>query len=157
MAFAGAAAPLGVKGRSVFAGMRSFIGQRLGRLYDSFYYSQSSTKYVMVFLFPAGIFYTRFRADSKLGYHVFINEEKIYPDYSQNYFDTKWTNGRKFYLDDETTVEQLKAQIYGGKAVPENVKVACRGRVFEDADNVAMAVRAFCKRDPRLLLFQDNL
>ncbi|PFH37995.1 hypothetical protein BESB_003360 [Besnoitia besnoiti] len=157
MSVAGAAAPLGVKGRSIWAGMGAFLKQRTGRLWDSFYYSQSSTKYVMCFLFPAGIFYTRFRADTKLGYHVFINEESIYPDYSHKYFDTKWTNGRKLYLSDETTVAQLKAQIYGPNEVPADVKVACRGRVFEDTDNVAMAVRAFCKRDPRLLLFKDEL
>ncbi|PHJ23183.1 hypothetical protein CSUI_002965 [Cystoisospora suis] len=149
---------MGVKGKSIWSCLGTFIRQRAGRLYDSFYYSQGSTKYVLALFFPAAMFYTRFRADTKLGYHVFISEESIYPDYSHRYFDTKWTNGRKLYLDDDISVSQLKRQIYEAEATPpEDVKVGCRGRVFEDSDNLAMAVRAFCRRDPRILLFKDDL
>lgn len=91
-------------------------------------------------------------------YHVFISEESIYPDYSHRYFGTKWTNGRKFYVDDDVSVSQLKRQIYEAEAAPPaGVKVGCRGRVFEDTDNLAMAVRAFCRRDPRILLFKDDM
>ena len=33
--------------------------------------------------------------------------------------------------------------------------VGCRGRMFADTDNLALAVRAFCKRDPNILIWKD--
>eukprot|EP00922_Rhytidocystis_sp_ex-Travisia-forbesii_P046772 GHVS01069725.1.p1 GENE.GHVS01069725.1~~GHVS01069725.1.p1 ORF type:complete len:208 (-),score=39.07 GHVS01069725.1:529-1152(-) len=126
-------------------------------LYSTFFYTKANVKYAMVFLFPSFLWATRWRADSQLGYHLFIEEEELYPDYSRHkFFDTKWSNGRKVYLPDTTTVRDLKEKIYEGR-VPEEVLVGCHGRMMEDSDNLAMAVKAFCRRDPRILLWRDDV
>lgn len=44
-----------------------YLCHRMGRLYDSFYNAQASTKFVMGLFFPAAIFSVRYRADTKLG------------------------------------------------------------------------------------------
>ncbi|KAL8453555.1 hypothetical protein Emag_001774 [Eimeria magna] len=159
-----------------------YLGHRLGRMYDSFYNAQSSTKFVMCFFFPAAIFSVRYRADTKLGYHVFIAEPSLYPDLSHKWIGKTWTNGKKYYLPDDATVADLKALVYaeqkpleahkkeearnpepprGGAPPtlsfqdPSQLLAGCRGRMFEDTDNLALAVRAFCRRDPNIIIWKD--
>ncbi|KAL8431740.1 hypothetical protein ACSSS7_005066 [Eimeria intestinalis] len=155
-----------------------YLGHRLGRMYDSFYNAQSSTKFVMCFFFPAAIFSVRYRADTKLGYHVFIADPSLYPDLSHKWIGKTWTNGKKYYLPDEATVADLKALVYAeqkplearkkeessnletSKPVlsyqdPSQLLAGCRGRMFEDTDNLALAVKAFCRRDPNILIWKD--
>ncbi|CAA9986328.1 conserved Plasmodium protein, unknown function [Plasmodium knowlesi strain H] len=163
------------------------VNFRLKKLYHSFYYAQSHIKYVMLFLFPGVIWSTRYRADTKLGYYIYINEEKLYPNKSieagatsdgvgswtdsaslldylyAKYFymynkltKKKWKNGTKFYLDDGVTVADVKKMLYSEEEIPRNLKLGCRGRMMEDTDNLAMAVRAFCKRDPKIFIWEDE-
>ncbi|KAL8426641.1 hypothetical protein Efla_005898 [Eimeria flavescens] len=159
-----------------------YLGHRLGRMYDSFYNAQNSTKFVMCIFFPTAIFSVRYRADTKLGYHVFIAEPSLYPDLSHKWIGKTWTNGRKYYLPDEATVSDLKNLVYSEQKPldvrqkeaaaasaratkddeqkleyqdPSQLLVGCRGRMFEDTDNLAMAVRAFCRRDPNILIWKD--
>lgn len=132
------------------------IQYRCKKIYHSFYYAQSHIKYVMVFLFPAIMWTTRYKTDTKLGYFVYINDEELYPNYSNNLINTKWKNGTKFYVDDNITVKEMKQKIYENQPLPDNLKVGCKGRMMEDDDNLAMAVRAFCKRDPKVILWRDE-
>ncbi|SOV10124.1 conserved Plasmodium protein, unknown function [Plasmodium sp. DRC-Itaito] len=135
------------------------INYRLKKIYHSFYYAQSHIKYVMLILFPAIIWTTRYRADTQLGYFFYINDEKLYPTYRHNIIKKKmkWKNGSKFYLNDNVTVKDAKNIIYEGeKNVPDKIKLGCKGRIMDDNDNLAMAVRAFCKRDPKIFIWQDE-
>ncbi|SPJ08165.1 conserved Plasmodium protein, unknown function [Plasmodium sp. DRC-Itaito] len=135
------------------------INYRLKKIYHSFYYAQSHIKYVMLILFPAIIWTTRYRADTQLGYFFYINDEKLYPSYGHNMIKKKmkWKNGSKFYLDDNVTVKDAKRIIYQGEEnIPKKIKLGCRGRIMDDNDNLAMAVRAFCKRDPKVFIWQDE-
>ncbi|CDR96719.1 hypothetical protein, conserved [Babesia bigemina] len=179
---------------------RRSLRYRLGRIYNSFYYSQSNNKYVMLFVFPSVIWYTRFRADTRLGYRLYIaptaggpvdyldqiesgsvQKQTSEPDETHssvlldalNYVDDtimgvwRWIkgskpliegfkNGKKIYLDDSATVADLKKAIYGRKALEhEDVLVGCKGRVMQTDDNLALATRAFCRRDPRIVLWRD--
>lgn len=158
-----------------------YLGHRLFRMYDSFYNAQSSTKFIMCFFFPAAIFSVRYRADTKLGYHVFIAEPSLYPDLSHKWVGKTWKNGKKYYLPDDATVSDLKNLVYSEQKPldaqqkeptvasvepkeadatpryqdPSELLVGCKGRMFEDTDNLAMAVRAFCRRDPNILIWRD--
>eukprot|EP00921_Rhytidocystis_pertsovi_P016085 GHVQ01025411.1.p1 GENE.GHVQ01025411.1~~GHVQ01025411.1.p1 ORF type:complete len:222 (+),score=46.36 GHVQ01025411.1:449-1114(+) len=146
--------------RWAWTGFTETLKHQAGSLYNSFFYTKANVKYAMIFAFPAFLWYTRWRADSRLGYYMFIEDESIYPDYSKHrlLFNTKWENGKKMYLEDSVTVRDVKDMIYEGrKNVPEDVAVGCHGRMMEDDDNLALAVRAFCKRDPKILLFKDNI
>ncbi|GFE53346.1 hypothetical protein BaOVIS_007500 [Babesia ovis] len=172
----------------------------MGRLYNSFYYSQSNNKYVMLFVFPSVIWYTRFRADTKLGYRLYISPTAGGPvDYMEqidkeamnkqsddsedqsssvllnalNFLDDTlmsiwgrirgsrpliegFKNGKKVYLNDSATVNDLKNAVYGNKAIEHSdVLVGCKGRIMQDDDNLALATRAFCRRDPRIILWKD--
>ncbi|GAW79103.1 hypothetical protein, conserved [Plasmodium gonderi] len=158
------------------------INYRLKKLYHSFYYAQSHIKYVMLILFPGVIWTTRYRADTKLGYYFYINDEKLYPNNSDNtaisgmgslnlnnsffskYFQYynkltkgKWKNGTKLYLDDDLTVGDVKKILYAdNENIPRNLKFGCKGRMMDNNDNLAMAVRAFCKRDPKIFIWEDE-
>jgi len=53
-------------------------------------------------------------------------------------------------------VQDFKEKIYGGKTkVPATVRAGCHGRIFEDSDNLALAVRSFCRRDPKIVLWDE--
>lgn len=147
------------KQRWAWTGLCESLRHQAGTLYNTFFYTKSNVKYAMVFLFPAFLWTTRLRADRLLGYQLYIAEEEIYPDYSRHkFFNKKWSNGRKVYLKDGTTVAELKEQIYERRdKIPKDVRVGCHGRMMEDTDNLAMAVRAFCKRDPKILLWTDDI
>ncbi|AFZ81271.1 hypothetical protein BEWA_006800 [Theileria equi strain WA] len=179
---------------SLITSVRRSINYRLGRLYNSFYYSQSNNKYVMVFAFPAFLWYIRYRADTKLGYRLYISPTALGPlDYLDKVDSSKetleeeakepsvfekigekfewltekvsgsaplvknWTNGKKIYLPDDVTVSDLKRLVYGNNtAAQRDVLVGCKGRIMNNDDNLALATRAFCKRDPRLVLWREG-
>lgn len=114
-----------------------------------------------------------------LRYHVFIAEPSLYPDLSHKWIGKTWENGRKYYLPDEATVSDLKNLVYSEQKPldarqkeeasdktgqtepkpqyqdPSHLLVGCKGRVFEDSDNLAMAVKAFCRRHPNILIWKD--
>merc|ERR1712061_979970 len=95
---------------------------RAGRLYETFWNSQSNVKYTAVFLYPGALFWVRWRAENQYKYNVFIADK------------------------------DLKEQVYmGADKVPAAVRAGCHGRMMEDTDNVALAVRTFCKRDPKII------
>merc|ERR1711933_115603 len=70
---------------------------RAGRLYETFWNSQSNVKYTVVFLYPGAFFYVRWRAETMYKYNVFVADEQAKPDDSQNLISS-WKNGATFYL-----------------------------------------------------------
>jgi len=69
---------------------------RAGRLYETFWNSQSNLKYTLVFLYPGALFWVRWRAETQYKYHVYIADKSVEPDCSQNLYST-WKNGSVFY------------------------------------------------------------
>eukprot|EP00928_Gymnodinium_smaydae_P007991 TRINITY_DN1286_c0_g1_i1.p1 TRINITY_DN1286_c0_g1~~TRINITY_DN1286_c0_g1_i1.p1 ORF type:complete len:174 (-),score=36.55 TRINITY_DN1286_c0_g1_i1:92-538(-) len=127
---------------------------RAGRLYETFWNSQSNVKYTVVFLYPGALFYVRWRAETQYKYNVFIADEEAKPDDSQNLVSS-WKNGSTFYFPATSTVQELKDAVYGAGSAPAGVKAGCYGRMMEDSDNLALAVRTFCRRDPKIVLWQE--
>eukprot|EP00388_Colpodella_angusta_P014610 GDKJ01036512.1.p1 GENE.GDKJ01036512.1~~GDKJ01036512.1.p1 ORF type:complete len:148 (-),score=29.56 GDKJ01036512.1:71-514(-) len=143
-------------------GMRgafSFVTNNLSlagkRAWNSFYYEQYHRKPWIYLALPLVLFTVKGDNEDKYGYHVFITDEEILPSNSKKIFDFK--NGEKHFFDEATTVADLKKHIYltYGDNIPENVAVGCRGRMFEETDNLALGVRAFCKRDPRITFWKE--
>mmetsp|Transcript_112156 Transcript_112156/g.194364 ORF Transcript_112156/g.194364 Transcript_112156/m.194364 type:complete len:153 (-) Transcript_112156:61-519(-) len=127
---------------------------RVGRLYETFFYSQSNVKYTLVLAYPGYLFYTRMQAETQFRYNVTITDEAIAPDDSKNLF-TSWNQfGSGYYLPSTASVKDLKDAVYSG-AAPPAVRAGCHGRMMEDADNLALAVRTFCKRDPRIIFWEE--
>merc|ERR1712084_106750 len=117
--------------------------------------SQSNVKYTMIFLYPGALFYVRWRAETQYKYNVFIADDSVKPDDSQNLVSS-WKNGSTFYFPAMATVKDLKAMVYdGADKVPAAVRAGCYGRMMEDSDNLALAVRTFCKRDPKITLWKE--
>jgi len=135
-------------------GAFSFL--REGLKYETFWNSQSNSKYTLVLLYPAALWYTRWTTDSSYKYRVYMSEKGIEPDTSANLF-SGWSNGKEFYGSAMTTVGEFKDQVYSpyGKT-PAYVRVGCHGRMMEDSDNLALAVRSFCKGDPMLVFWEDE-
>lgn len=129
----------------------------MGRLYETFWNSQSNVKYTVVFLYPGALFWVRWRAETQYKYNVFIADKEVEPDKKQNLFFTSWTNGSVFYFPAMATVQDLKQSVYGDASkVPPAVRAGCHGRMMEDTDNLALAVRTFCKRDPKIVLWEEE-
>merc|ERR1712217_429583 len=126
---------------------------RAGRLYETFWNSQSNVKYTVIFLYPGALFYVRWRAETQYKYNVFIADDTVKPDDSKN-LAFSWKNGSTFYFPAMATVKDLKDMVYDG-AVPSAVRAGCYGRMMEDSDNLALAVRTFCKRDPKITLWKE--
>jgi len=146
-------------GRGAFTFLREGAQFRAGRLYETFWNSQSNLKWTMVFLYPGFLYYIRWRAETQYKYRVYITEDTPRPGpFSSKAPDflAKWKNGSPFYQKATATVEDIKRTVYGDKSVPENLRVGCRGRMMENTDNLALAVRTYCKRDPMLLFWQEN-
>lgn len=154
-------------GRTIFSQLCGFIVIRGKRLYNTFYNAQYSSKFALVLLFPGTLCAIRYRAETKLGYHVFITDDSLEPKPHlpkwlafkslglEKYFT--WKNGSKFYCSEDITVSQFKEKLFGGPLnVPMGAAIGCKGRMFEDSDNLALAVRSFCKRDPRLLVWRED-
>merc|ERR1711924_407094 len=77
-------------------------------------------------------------------------------DDSQNLY-ASWKNGSGFYFSAMSTVRDLKESVYGSAdKVPKAVRAGCRGRMMEDSDNLALAVRTFCRRDPKIVLWEEE-
>lgn len=159
--------------RSIFTAMMDGMKFRAGRLYETFWNSQSNLKYGMVLIYPAYLYSTRWRAETKFKYNVFVQDEQNYPTFVNRsgllhvlntfaFGDVMkgggyWSNGSVYWGSDNTTVEDLKNDIYSSDpAVPKGIKMGCKGRMFEDTDNLSLAVRTFCKRDPRVLIWQEE-
>merc|ERR1712050_157937 len=129
---------------------------RAGRLYETFWNSQSNVKYTVVFLYPGALFWVRWRAETQYKYNVFIADKTVEPDTSQNLWST-WKNGSTFYFPAMATVKDLKESVYdGADKVPKAVRAGCYGRMMEDSDNLALAVRTFCRRDPKIVLWEEE-
>mmetsp|Transcript_3467 Transcript_3467/g.5088 ORF Transcript_3467/g.5088 Transcript_3467/m.5088 type:complete len:180 (-) Transcript_3467:70-609(-) len=138
---------------------------RAGRLYETFWNSQSNIKYTVVLLYPGALFYIRWRAETQYKYNVFIADKAVEPepDTSENLvsslkkkFVSSWKNGSGFYFPAMATVKDLKESVYGADKVPAAVRAGCYGRMMEDSDNLALAVRTFCRRDPRIVLWEEE-
>merc|ERR1711972_137687 len=130
---------------------------RMGRLYDTFWNSQIQVKWTAVFLYPGALFWVRWRAETQYKYSVFIADKAVEPDCSNNLWSS-WKNGSSFYFPAMATVKDLKDSVYatGGGEVPKTVKAGCYGRMMEDTDNLALAVRTFCRRDPKIVLWEEE-
>merc|ERR1712151_820975 len=148
-------AAAGIPKRWAWTFLKEGLRFRAGRLYETFWNSQSNVKYTVVFLYPGALFWVRWRAETQCKYNVFIADKSVEPDCSQNLWSS-WKNGSSFYFPAMATVKDLKDSVYKGVEVPKNVKAGCYGRMMEDTDNLALAVRTFCKRDPKIVLWEEN-
>merc|ERR1712066_700788 len=79
----------------------------------------------------------------------------VEPDVSQNLV-SGWTNGSAFYFPAMATVQDLKTSVYGADKAPKALRAGCYGRMMDDSDNLALAVRTFCKRDPKIVLWEEE-
>lgn len=153
--------------RTIFTQISEFLSFRSRRLYNTFYNAQYSGKFALVLLFPGFFCFVRYRAETQPGYHIFISDESIHPNPRtpkwlpaetfglEKFF--AWKNGSKIYCNEKTTVADLKRRIFGSvSAIPSDVAIGCKGRMFDDRDNLAMAVRSFCKMDPRLVVWKEE-
>merc|ERR1712107_705239 len=98
---------------------------RAGRLYETFWNSQSNVKWTVVFLYPGALFYVRWRAETQYKYNVFIADDSVKPEDPagwRSYFKS-WKNGKKFYFTALASVKDLKEAVYEGA---ENVPKAVR-------------------------------
>lgn len=132
---------------------------RAGRLWETFWNSQSNIKYTMVFIYPGLLYYVRWRAETKYKYRVYIADKKVQPDDSENliHMVSDWKNGSVFYYPETATVQDVKNDVYGSEEkIPPAVRVGCYGRMMENSDNLALAVRTFCKRDPMLVFWEEE-
>merc|ERR1711937_181638 len=124
--------------------------------YETFWNSQMNIKWTAVSLYPGALFYVRYRAETQYKYNIFIADDSVKPDDSNNLF-FGWKNGSVFYFPAMATVADLKNAVYEGTdKVPAAAKAGCYGRVMEDTDNLALAVRTFCKRDPKIVLWEEE-
>jgi hypothetical protein len=147
--------------RSAFRTVADAVKFRAGRLYETFWFSQSNLKWTLVFLYPGGLFYIRWRAEHEYKYNVYIADKDIVPQTEKTVpvvgkqFGAFY-NGKSYYTGGMTTVQDFKAAVYNGKQnVPKNIKAGCNGRMFDDSDNLALAVRSFCRRNPQIVLWEE--
>lgn len=138
-------------GRFLWTALLHNLKFMAGRGFNTFANAQYNSKYIMVLAAPGVMCYTRYRAETKLGYAVMITDRDEHP----TAYPSDWKNGKKIYLPDSATVGDVKAKIFAdGKVQPSaRLRVGCRGRVMADDDNLGNAVRCFCRRDPRLVMW----
>jgi len=163
-------------GRMAWTFLSEGLTFRRQRLYETFWNSQSNLKWGLVLVYPAYLLKIRWRAETQYKYNVYIAEKENYPSYEcergighmlySAIFGNGvagagggyWSNGAVFYFKEDQTVGGLKEAVYKSSQVPpENLKVGCRGRVMNDSDNLALAVKNFCRRDPRILMWEEEL
>ncbi len=108
-------------------------------------------------------------------YNVYLDSPEIYPQYKGergvlHIFNSLlfgsgtasggggyWSNGKTVYTPSvNSTVGDLKKLVYKSDEIPASLKVGCRGRMMEDSDNLALAVKSFCRRDPRILMWTED-
>ncbi len=148
-------------GRSALKFVTDGLRFRMGRLYETFWFSQSNLKWTLVFLYPGALFYIRWRAEHQYKYNVYVADEQVTPQtektipiVGKKYGAFK--NGNSYYTNAMATVQDFKATVYKGKEnVPKNIKAGCNGRMFEDSDNLALAVRSFCRRNPQIVFWEE--
>jgi len=158
--------------RHAFTFLSEGMKFRAGRLYETFWNSQSNLKWGMVVVWPSYLFYIRCRAETQYKYHVYL-ENGCEPKYHSRsglfhliysgLFGAGvvegggyWKNGSVFWGNDKLTIGGLKNMVYEGDEQPEKLRVGCRGRIMEDTDNLAIAVKNFCRRDPRILMWTEG-
>jgi hypothetical protein len=147
--------------RSAFRSVAEGFKFRAGRLYETFWFSQSNLKWTLVFLYPGALFYIRWRAEHQYKYNVYVADKEIVPQtektvpiVGKKYGAFK--NGNSYYTGAMATVQDFKATVYQGKdKVPSNIRAGCNGRMFEDSDNLALAVRSFCRRNPQIVFWEE--
>merc|ERR1712107_292948 len=113
----------------------------------------------VVFLYPGLLFHFRWRAETQYKYNVFIADDVVKPPTPEGRLGSwqAWKNGSGFYFPAMATVQDLKEVVYkGADKVPKAVRAGCHGRMMEDSDNLALAVRTFCRRDPKIVLWQEE-
>eukprot|EP00392_Amoebophrya_sp_AT5.2_P013081 g13192.t1 len=144
---------------------------RASRLYETFWNSQSNLKWGLVVVYPSYLFYIRWRAETQYKYNVYLESPSLYPTYQNergflHLFRSLafgagtagggyWSNGSVFYGNAGMSVADLKNAVYPSEDKPSGLKVGCRGRMMEDTDNLALAVKSFCRRDPRILMWTE--
>jgi len=145
---------------------------RATRLYETFWNSQSNLKWGFVVAYPSYLFYIRWRAETQYKYNVYLEKPSIYPTYENekglghmlrslafgagSKGGGYWSNGSVVYGTSAMTVGDMKNTVYRSEKTPDNLKVGCRGRMMEDSDNLALAVKSFCRRDPRILMWVEE-
>mmetsp|Transcript_23561 Transcript_23561/g.51915 ORF Transcript_23561/g.51915 Transcript_23561/m.51915 type:complete len:155 (+) Transcript_23561:55-519(+) len=134
---------------------------RAGRLYETFWNSQYNTKWTLVLFYPGALYYVRNRAETQFKYRLYIADKEIMPDTSKSVTGMMdFKNGTSMYFSGTATVADAKQTFYSyhgaGMSPPAHVRVGCHGRMMEDSDNLALAVRSFCKRDPMLVLWEEE-
>ncbi|CAD7956973.1 unnamed protein product [Amoebophrya sp. A25] len=145
---------------------------RAARLYETFWNSQSNLKWGLVVAYPSYLFYIRWRAETQYKYNVYLEKPSLYPTMAEergiahalrsvlfgagSVGGGYWSNGSVFYGTSAMSVADLKTRVYGKETPPANLKVGCRGRMMEDSDNLALAVKSFCRRDPRILMWVEE-
>jgi hypothetical protein len=134
---------------------------RLGRLYETYWFSQSSLKYTLVFLYPGFLYWTRFKAEHQYKYHLFFADESVKPSTEKQIYKFKYgatKDGKMVYQTGDVTVSDLKKQLFAeakNKEASSKARVGCHGRMFEDSDNLAMAVKNFCRKDSKLVFWEE--
>merc|ERR1712072_762457 len=78
--------------------LKEGIAFRAGRLYETFWNSQSNVKYTVLFLYPGALFWVRWRAETQYKYNVFVADKTVEPDTSKKLPFTEkkffeWKNG----------------------------------------------------------------
>lgn len=150
-------------GRTIFRAMLDQLKFSGGRFYSTLYQSQYTGRFWFVVAVSA-LVYTRYRAETSLGYQMNIT------DYDAD--DENKTKGKerraetvykrhvqhsKLYLPETTTVAQLKERLTNSShPLAGKVRIGCKGRMMSDADNVANAVKCFCRRDPQLVAWIED-
>lgn len=133
---------------------------RLGRLYETFWFSQSNLKWTLVLLYPGLLFYVRWRAEHQYKYRVYIADDELVPHneitipvLKKKLF--KFKNGDPFYMPGAASADEFLAKIYN-KKVPAGTRIGCAGRMFEGTDNLALAVHNFCHRHPLVTIWKEG-
>ena len=144
--------------RWAFTFLREGIQFRIGRLYETFWYSQSNLKWTLVFLYPGALFYIRWRAEHQYKYKIYVTDPEMKPDTKRTILGKSYgefSNGTSVYTGGLATVQDLKEKVYGKGKIPVSLKAGCQGRMFEDTDNLALAVKSFCRRNPQIVFWDE--
>merc|ERR1712194_845733 len=139
---------------------------------ETFWNSQSNLKWGLVVAWPAYLFYIRWRAETQYKYNVYLEKgcEPTYANKSGLFHllyslgfgkglvegGGYWKNGSVFWGNSSLTVGGLKNMVYDSEETPKKLRVGCRGRMMQDEDNLAIAVKNFCRRDPRILMWTED-
>ncbi|OII71344.1 hypothetical protein cand_025030 [Cryptosporidium andersoni] len=136
---------------------------KLNRLYTQFYYGEQRKKYILYIGLPLALFLIRLRSENSMYCNIFIDNE-ILKHLDSNYSKV-WKSGKKIYINEKHQVLDLKRLVFnsfskriGVKDIEThmNIKASCKGRVLLDKDNLALIIKGFCRRDPRIVFFNES-